>query len=75
MKIRKSIAQPRTEVEQRGRRATRDAGVSVGGTGDDAFKEAEHTPHGGNVIQGGDKVHLAGSGVPKAHVDAIGLEG
>src|SRR6516225_3458682 len=52
------------------RRTTGDPAIAVGGTGDDAFEQAQDAAHRGHVVQRGDEVHLGGTGVGEAHVDA-----
>ena len=43
--------------------------ISVGGTGDDVFLQAEDAFHAGNAIQRGDEMHLAGPRVGETDLD------
>ena len=64
------VAQSRSEVQQRRRRASSHPAVPVGRARGHALEEAEHAAHGGHVVEGGDEVHLRGAGVGEADVDA-----
>ena len=65
MQIRYAVAETRTEVQQRRRRDTCHARVSVGGAGDHALEQAEHTTHVRVVIERSDKMHFRGAGIGK----------
>ena len=45
-------------------------GIAVGGPGDHPLEEAEHAAHAVDPVERGDKMHLRGAGIGKAHIDA-----
>ena len=70
-----AIAQPRSQMEERGRGFARHASVAVRRAGRHPFKEAEHPTHGRNAVQAGHKVHLRRARVHKTDVHAAVDEG
>jgi hypothetical protein len=70
VQIRESIAQARAEVKQSACRFLGHAGVAVGSSGDDTFKEAEDATHFRNLVKRGDNVNLRRAGVGEAGSNA-----
>ncbi len=59
-----------TEVQQGGGGLPGHPGVAFGGTSHHALEQAQHPEHLGDFVEGGDEVHLGGSGVGEAHLYA-----
>ena len=60
------VAEAGAEVQQRRTGLVGHAGVAVGGTGGDALEQAQDRAHLGDVVDGGDEVHLRRSRVREA---------
>jgi hypothetical protein len=74
VKIGETIAESGSEVEERHRGLARHSGVTIGGTGNDTFKEAQDAAHARLRVERGDEVHLTGARVAKTDFDAIGVQ-
>ena len=70
-----AIQEARAEVQQRHGRAAGDTGMTIGGAGGDAFKEAEHRVDAWLVIERGDEMHFGGAGISEAGGDAMVCKG
>src|SRR5271154_5632652 len=57
-------------MQQRRRRLFAHSGIAVGGAGDDTLEQAEYAAHTLDPVEGGDKMHLRGAWIGKAHIDA-----
>ena len=75
VQIGEAVAQPRPEMQQGRRRLVGHAPVAVGGAGDDALEQPEHTADTLDPVQGRDEMHLGGAGVGEADFDAAGHQG
>jgi hypothetical protein len=58
VQVRGSVGQAGRKMEQSGGRLAGDSCVTIGCTGDDAFKEAKNTSQALHTIQSTDEVHL-----------------
>jgi hypothetical protein len=74
VEICETITETGSKVKQRDGRLAGDAGVAIGGTGDHTFEESQHAPHARLGVEGGDEVHLAGTGVSKTDFNPIGVQ-
>ena len=60
------VAQSWPQVQQHRGRITGQAGEPVGGAGGHTLEQGEHAAHRGHRVEGGDEVHLRGTGVGEA---------
>ena len=75
VQIGQTVTQTRPQVEQCAGWFVCHAVVTIRGTGDDAFKEAQHTAHAIDLVQGGHKMHLGCPGIGQTHLDALADQG
>ena len=75
VQIGNAIAEARSKMQQRHRRFVGHAAIAVGGAGDDALEQAEHTAHAGNLVQGGNKMHFRRARIGKADIGVAGQQG
>ena len=65
VQARHGVAEPRAEMQEGGGWLLGDPAVAVGGAGDDAFEQPEHSAHLWNLVERRDEVHLGGPGIRK----------
>ena len=70
VQARQGVAEPWAEMEEGGGWFLGDPAVAVGGAGDDAFEQPEHSTHLWNLVERRDEVHLGRAGIREANVDA-----
>ena len=59
-------------MQQRRRRPSGHAAVTVGSAGDHAFEEAKNAAHAGRTVEGRAEMHLAGTWIGEAELHARG---
>ena len=74
-RLARPVAQPRPQMQQRGRRAAGEARVAIRGASADAFKEAQHRPTFRHTVNGLHQVHLGGARVGEADAEIVRREG
>ena len=68
MQIGQTIAQPRPQMQQRGRGFISHAVITIRRAAAHALEQAQHAAHALNPIQCTDKMHLRSAGVGEAHI-------
>ena len=74
VEVGEAIALPGTEMQQDCGRAIGDAPVAISRSCRHALEEGKDATHGWDVVEGGDEVHLGGSRVGEADINAASDE-